>query len=165
MNISKTTAHEVAKKVTEKKKQVIDDLQIEFSEHLEAIYKKQIPAGVLSEFGKNKAYFKTTSSTSIVGEGFDFRRENFTKNLPYKDNNAITKPSPEEAAVLIKISNGIDNLKKEYEQTRKEVEAALISLRTYKRIEENFPEAFLFLPKQQNTALVVNLESLRRKLK
>jgi hypothetical protein len=69
---------------------------------------------------------------------------------------------------LLKQFNKIQTLEKEIKDLKLEIETALYStLRTYKRVEESFPEALEFLPPMNNnkTALVVNLSSLRDKIK
>lgn len=53
----------------------------------------------------------------------------------------------------------------EINSLKSEIEQALLSLVTFKRVSENFPEAVPFLPKIQNTSLVVDLSNLRNKIK
>lgn len=48
---------------------------------------------------------------------------------------------------------------------RKEIENAVFNLRTYKAVQENFPEAFEYLPTQKTTsALALNISDLRNRI-
>jgi len=73
----------------------------------------------------------------------------------------ITK---EENKKLFTLVQKREKQKNEIKNLRKEIKQALINLKTFKRVETEFPEAFKFLPKNVSTALVVNVDSIKKQL-
>jgi len=163
MNITKQIASEVAILLLQKQaneiKSLNKDLETEFTE---MVFKK-IPVEVLDVFGKFSDYFGTRKSFQLSGNGFNYKWLSASRCLPAK--NASFCPDEKEAKRLLSIINKIDDKSNKYQDLLKEIEVTLFSLRTYKRVEENFPEAFVLLPKKQTVSLALNLSDLRNKLK
>lgn len=70
-------------------------------------------------------------------------------------------------AIATKLTKAKRKWEKAYadcQELKKETEQALINLRTFKNIRENIPEAGPFLPPPMSNSLVVNVESLNKKL-
>ena len=62
--------------------------------------------------------------------------------------------------------NDINDKIKEIKTLRLSIEEALKSMRTFKKVQEVFPEAYEFLPKNKTEFLPsINLESIRTQLK
>lgn len=65
---------------------------------------------------------------------------------------------------LLKEHNNIKDLKRKAEQLHDEITTALIRLKTFKKVETEFKEAYIHLPKTVSQALVVNIDKIREKL-
>jgi len=163
MNITKTIAAEVAEKLLSKQALALEALRKEAGEAFTKIYLKTLPKEVVAAFEKYPAYFQTRSGFQLNGNGFNWQSITASKKLPYSAN--AFSPTATEAAILLKVVNAADTKKFEYKKLFSEIETALYGLRTYKRVEENFPEAFVFLPNSVSTKLSVNISDLRNKIK
>lgn len=165
MRITKQLASEIAKQVTaEKKKQWLDAETIlrkttrEFAE-------KNIPSDVLKFQKKYPKLISSSSSEQFTNVDLNFKRFYFDKYIPNYFPSYVPI-SDEDAKTLKNMSDNVDKLKKEQADLYKEIEIALLSLKTFKVVREEFPEAAKFLPedKKISTALSVNLNDIRKKL-
>jgi hypothetical protein len=169
MRITKDVAEETAKKMISKKSLELKKLSSDFSDKIRKMKVKQIPKNVIETYEYFPDYFNACFSVYLKGVGFNNDCIKVQK-YPYNGNyylelNSNTSVVSNE---LLKQFNKIKSLEKEIKDLKLEIETALYStLRTYKRVEESFPEALEFLPPMNNnkTALVVNLSSLRDKIK
>jgi len=160
--ITKEIAYQVAKKLTEEKQKEIDLLNKSMGELVYSVVLKTIPEEVITCYNKHKTYFDTNSSVRFNGNGFNFQYFNMPKSLPLPDR--MISPNDEDSKGILAQFNNIQNKDKELKLLRKEIEVALFNLRTYNQVEKEFPEAFPHLPKPPNTALIVNIKSIREKL-
>jgi len=163
MNITKTIAAEVAEKLLSKQALEIKNLRNKLESTFDEIYLKTIPKEVVELFKKYPNYFKTRNNFHLSGNGFDWKSITAYKSLPYI--NYAFQPNEKDSIILHNSINKIDKKKSEYKKLHSEIEIALFGLRTYKRVEENFPEAFLLLPNKITTSLAVNISDLRNKIK
>ena len=142
--ITKVIASEVAKKLTENKSKNIEKLNVNLKTEFQKIYLKRLPKEVYETFEKFPSYFNARSYVQLTGNGFDWQSLSFLKPLPYSERSFV--PNEQEAEKLLKMKNEVDKAKNEKDKLVSEIETALIGLRTYKRVQENFPEAFELLP-------------------
>jgi len=163
MNITKVIATNAAEKLTEKQKAEIKTLKNELSVVFEEIYLKSIPKNIIDAHKKNPNYFRQRQDFQLSGNGFKYEYVNCMNNVPYISNCFL--PDEASAFVIRGMLDKIEDKLKAYQKLFKEIEIALFQLRTYKRVEENFPEAFLLLPNQTTTAISLNISDLRQKLK
>lgn len=161
--ITKVIASEVAIKLTAKKQKEINLLRTELREEFESIYLKTIPTEVLKCFEKFPNYFESRNEISVSGNGLNWQRLFFTRKLPV--NSGTYLPNKVDAESLLKKENNIQDRNKEILKLRTEIEIALFSLRSYKRIIEQFPEAQPFLPEKISNALAINISDIQSKLK
>jgi hypothetical protein len=167
MRITKDVAESTAEKMTAKKSLELLEMRNLFSEKIRNLILKQVPKEIIEAFEKHPNYINSIGYVYLYGVGFNGESVKF-KKLPYTGNNRFEIKSEMGANELLKQFNKIEVLEKEVKDLKLEIETALYStLRIYKRIEESFPEALEFLPPINNnkTALVVNLSSLREKIK
>ena len=167
MRITKEKSELVAKKLTEKKqkeKQVLEENLQEFCYNIALL---KIPKPVMDMFKEYPEYVKSSSEIVVIGEGIDnynLKHQSIGDSLPRnKEDIPVSKT---ESNKIQKLSDKITNLKSEIRTLKKEIETAVYNLRTYARVEKEFPEAFKYLPKEQiTTALQVNISDIRNKLK
>jgi len=163
--ITKEIAKQVAVKLTETKRLEIEKLNKTFKENAFKAYEKKIPKEVLICFAKHPNYFDTTTQIKMIGNGWNHEYIDITSKLPSNDS-SWPKPQFDEktAQSLLKEYDKINKLKKEFSALKAEIENALIRLGTYKRVGEQFNEAYEHLPANISQALIVNVDKIREKL-
>jgi hypothetical protein len=167
MRITKEQAERTAKLMTEKKSMQLRQMNLSFSAKIRELKANETPKEVLEVYEKYPNYFNRTTSVYLRGVGFNTDYVNIV-SIPYKNDSYFEITKEMGATELLKEFNKIQQLDKDIQSLRLEIETALYStLKTYKRVQESFPEALQYLPKLNNdkTALVVNLSSLRDKIK
>jgi hypothetical protein len=165
--ITKEIASAVAKELVQPKQEEKMVLQALLKDHLRNYFLTTIPEDVLIEFHKNPNYFNTTHSIRIQGEGItdSYNYYSIGEELPYSRKTDRVLLPPKVAAAAVKLIDAIKDKKYEIEKLIKEIEVALYNLRTYKNVENEFPEAFKRLPPTPlTTALAINLKDIRCKL-
>jgi len=166
MNITRIAAEEIAIKLTAQKERDIKDMKGKLSMAVTLAYQSTIPKEVLESFEKHESWMSKTTYVRLVGHGFNYETINLTKTMPTKDRDYGNNFQVEKANSdnWIRQHRAIEAATKERKELIREIENALISLKTHKRIEEAFPEAAKFLPVKSNTAIAVNLTHIRTKL-
>jgi hypothetical protein len=161
--ITKEIAREVAEKLTAKKLKEIQNLDLKQKTILHEFITEKIPKDVMSVYLVRPNYFKTYSSFSVCGNGFDYKHLSTLNYLPFFGGSF--EPSQEQAKKLNEVLNEKDNLKVKYFKLVKEIETLLYSLRTYSKVNLEFPEATPFLPENICNKLMVNISDIRSELK
>lgn len=162
--ITKTIAEDVSVKLMEKQNKKLVEYKNEIQELITQEYEKTIPENALAFFKSNPEFCKSTSSLTLIKNGFNYERVILSRKLPCKADGYFT---PEDKAIS-KIRKWIDSIsdkQKEYEKLKQEVYNAILSLKTYNRVKDNFPEAYEFLPEKINTSLAINISDIQSKLK
>lgn len=160
--ITKAIAEQVAKAVTAKLKQKIDDAEKEMSVAVTEIVLKRIPEEVMVAYKKAPAYISDTSYVYLNSNGYNSRKVVLTERLPYGRSYYIEGITNKEVAPLDKIEQKKEKLKDKYDRTYQEIESTLIGLGTYKRVQEQFPELYKYLPSAPgNTSLMIVPEKIR----
>lgn len=161
--ITKTQAEEAAVKLTATQQKEYDKARKETQTCFTELYLATIPEEVKSLFEKYPSYFVSRKEFQLHGNGFNWQHVNTLKEVPCAKR--AYSPEPKEAEKLLKLLNIEAEKRSELEKLRSEIEIALNSLRTFKRIKESFPEASKYLSIKTSTALAVNLSEIREKLK
>ena len=165
MRITKEIAESVAKQLTEKQRKNAEELKLKFRQVVTDIYNQQVPKEVMKLFKTHSQYVKTTTNGYLDGQGFNREYVTLVGSVPAISNGGYVSPTltSSEAAQLVKLKNAADTAKAEYEALAAEVENALYNLRTYAKVQANFPEAVKYLP-QQNMSVAINFADIRKKL-
>lgn len=161
--ITKAIATEVAIKLTSKQWKEIESLESKLEKQFEEVYLKSIPLDVQDAFEKYPGYFNTTKYVQVSGNGFNYQNLQLTKILPKIKGGFRLKEK--DAVTLLKKYNEIEDKKSEARKLLQEIEVVLNSLRSYKKINSEFPEATPFLPEKITTQLAVNISDVQSKLK
>jgi hypothetical protein len=165
MRISQTTAEQISYKLTEKSRIAADELHKEFRELITVLYEEETPEAIKKAFSEYPDWFYTRSNIEFTGHGF--RWESIAPTRPVicnKDNHAHLTLTAKISEKISKAKTRYDKANQEYKALRKETETALLNLRTSNNIKENIPAAIPFLPPPMSNALVVNVDSLNKKL-
>lgn len=168
--ITKAAAEEVAEKLTFHYLEKIETLENKRDKVLVCWVLKNIPEAVkaLARCDESSEYIKECSTFTFIGPGgaslFRFSAfKNFPAKSTYHEKVAVTE---DEAHFLKSINSEITRLVKERSEVLEELTGVLYSLRSYKSIIDNLPEAEKFLPEDKpKSEALVNLAKLRSKLK
>lgn len=162
--VTKEIAKEIAKILTAKKADKVEKMEKSFSNKVLAAYNKSLPQSIRAAFKSHPQYFRGGSYINLSGNGWSHRQVSLGDRVVHPKDGAYWSPQAEVNQMLTKLDYEIQDAKKEIATLVTEIESALLSLRTYKRIEEKFPEAFKVIPEKVSTALIVNLDEVRAKL-
>lgn len=165
--ITKNVAESIGYKLTQKIADKIKIKRSEISEIVSKIYLENLPKDIVSISEKHRKYFKVSHKIRCEGNGLNSIEITLTKSVISDGNwQLCILPSVSEAKKILKIYNELQDLNEKEKELKKSIENTLLQLRTYKRIEAEFPEAFEFLPKDSvvNT-LAVPIEDIRSQLK
>lgn len=164
--ISQAAAADAAKKITEPIRKQIEALNDSLRVELGTIVRKSIPKEVLALFETHQNYVKSGTSFRVYGNGFNGQYLPTDKRYPETGNNDTVTPTKEEAKKLQDIISKKEKLSEQLQTTRTEIEKTIISLGTYNRVKEQFPEAYPYLPQATtNTSLIVEMKPIRDKVK
>tara|TARA_Y100000034_G_scaffold29728_2_gene36228 strand:+ start:4184 stop:4720 length:537 start_codon:yes stop_codon:yes gene_type:complete len=175
--ITKAIAEEVAAKMVAKKIEKQNNLRDSIVQVLYDFYMDDLPNGMRAMYKKHKKYFNVTSFVSFSPEydltrhnrfalrfDGDKRKSNRTNYLDIPGDGMIKNLTKKEQKELLEMMDAYDSFKKQNIELREDLERALYGLRTYKRVEENLPEAVEFLPSPTSTALAINLQDIKNRL-
>lgn len=167
MNITRTIAEEIAQKLTAQKQREIKEMKGRLSMAVTLAYESSLPKEVSQLFETHKDWMKKVSSVRLHGSGFNYQTINLSKTLPSKKEEYSSQNMDVEKGYgdkWLKEQQAIEKAEKELKTLVSEIENALIGLKTYKRVEETFPEAAKFLPQKGNTSIAINLSHIRNQL-
>lgn len=165
MRITKDLANQIAFKLTEKSRLVVEAEKIAYQTLVTELYEKETPTAVRECFAKHPEWFSTRSNISFSGHGFRWESiKSIRRVIPNIEGDARLTLTQKIADQLHKAQQKFEKADKFYKDLKQETETALVNLGTYKRIEENIPEAKKYLPPPMSNALVVNMDSLNKKL-
>ncbi len=136
-----------------------------FEDFVTTEYEKEIPVEIKKLFKKHSKWFNCLSYIQLNGHGFNYQSVSMTKHVPCIANKRYLELSTETAAQAKKLFNTWQDLHKSYKDLLLEVENALLTLKTFARITERFPEAKQYLPKAESRELIINFDNVRAKLK
>lgn len=162
--VTKEIALQVAKQLLDKKLLAIEKLKTTFKTSARVLYLKTLPKSVINLTKKYPEYINQSSSIQLHGNGWSYEYISFDKSVPVVRNERYWSPDLTISNAIKKDLNIIRDLEKEYRELLKEIEVSLYSLRTYNRVEKEFPEAFKLLPVKQTMALAINIPDIRKKL-
>lgn len=165
MRITKANAEHISEMLTAKKTREAKKHYQETKDYVSELAKSTITKEVMDAFMKYRSYFKTASSLKIYGPGTNHETVSLGQELPCKDGYCIQKTlTAAESKKIIGMLEASKDKKKEIDALRKDIEETVLALGTHQKIKDSFKEAAAHLWEKQNTALIVNVESLRKRL-
>lgn len=162
MRITREIATQVAKKLTEKKLKEVSELQNDLLKSFTEIVKKTIPAEVIEFHKKHKGYVNERISVQLHGNGWEWQTLSFSEPLPLKERAFV--PKPKDSDLLLNKHNAYEEARRSLLSLVEELENVLYNLRTYSKVNLEFPEATPFLPSAKEAGLMVNINDVRKKL-
>lgn len=160
--ITKEIASVVAKKLVAKKAKSRDEAGKKLEQTLTDMVILLIPKEVLEFNKKHPNYIDLTYALNLEGNGWNYQRIRLSEGLPFKCRAFM--PSTKEADILMKLFNEFKSREKHVIALESKIENLLYSLRTYNRVNAEFPEATPFLPSIKETGLSINISDIRNEL-
>lgn len=165
--VTKTLAEEVARKLCEKFNTGIASKKKELEALVTQEAWRRIPDEVTKLFKKDPSFIMSRSQVTLDNDGdMKWQRISFTSPIPYSKSETKFALPPKLLKEATKLYKEITTLKRDKKKVNAEIIQAIVALRTYKRVENDFPEAFKFFPKESESLLPsVNLQNLRDKVR
>lgn len=169
--MSKQLAFDIARQLTKKKRDEIDKMEKQLGRFLKSEYEKQIPVAIKRLAKLYPGWFDYTDEVYLLTHGFSHKKYDFYLLSKEKELPRPTNESPhivldnKLSDIIHGMQNKIIDLKKDYELLKTQIEAALLGLSTFARIEEKFPEAVKFIPVPTSREIAINIDPIREKLK
>jgi len=173
MRVTREIAENVSKALLKNKKEAIEIMEKELAEKATHLADSKIDNKLMTAFEKHKMYFCTTETVkfnAIINDTHQFIQISIGKELPRKSEGSwVINLTVEDSEFL-----NLEDLKKKIEKARETysksleiVQETIYGLRTYKSVEQNFPEAFELLPKSTNGTMLpmLDLEKVRSLVK
>lgn len=174
MNITKQMADDIASELTKPLITQIEKLNNKFTEILYDLAKADIDPKLIAIYENPdfEKYINTTSYVRLRGCGFNYETRSCKSPLPISRNSfnqfeLVWENNDPIGLSTFKLFDKIKDESKKLELLKFEIRTTLIELRTVKRVEKEFPEAFKFIkvPTKTTNQLLVNISPLRYKIK
>jgi hypothetical protein len=152
MRVTKSKAELAAKKMTSKTFDHLQKLRSDYAEKSYRFASKLIPDEIMKMNKKHPGWLKSSCNCVFFGEGINHRVEaTLKKPLPIKagEYRLHLELTPSESKEIASDYREIHETEKRLRELRRDLTNVLINLRTYKRVETEFKEAFKFLPKTE----------------
>ena len=166
--ITKQIAEDTAKAMTAEKRKAANDLKSIFEMAVSDIAWERVPDCIrdMSLADSTKNYIVKRAECQLHGNGFEFKWVNFPSPIPFKYNESLLNLSSAEGKVLWNLENDYKKAKQDVDNLKEEIYITLLyTLKTFKKVQDHFPEAYEFLPKTETpTSLAINLDALRHKI-
>lgn len=167
MRITKEIAEQVARQMIEKK---LEKNETKLQELKGLVALRVMETKVPKEVGQFRSdgfadWLKKSRGVTLMGNGFNHEYLDLKEFPSTTTNNYIPfEPTPEDAKIWIKLHGDYQSERQKIQRLRGEISDTLYSLKTYNRVEKDFPEAFKFLPAKQETGLSICIDDLRKRL-
>jgi uncharacterized protein (DUF4213/DUF364 family) len=164
--ITKQIAESTAKALVQSKKAENNVLEKEFKYMILNEILKDIPKEILDFNKKHPRFVKRTTTVQISGNGWDFQTVYLDEEIPSPNGNKIQLvPNEELSVLLLKRFTDFTHKKELVKKLEQDLGITIFNLRTYKSVQENFPEAFELLPKIVNNSVQLNLSDILNRIK
>jgi len=166
MRINKSQAEQVAEKLVQSLKDKTIKLAEEISEIVRQDFMEGVPKEIISVRKKHPKYFVPDSGCfRYTGAGLGNLQCFFAEDTPRTNNqyDYYVLKTANAQKVAKKLGEQKDLSDKIY-KLKSDTVSVLLKLATYRKIQTEFPEAFLHLPDKITTEIAIPLEDLRKQL-
>lgn len=170
MNISKTIAENIANKMIAQMNKKCTEEENDLKKYVTNIALEQTPKIILEAYQKYPGYFQYACQINILnGSCMQNYIEVKPRTIPHKPNSYNNyQCNNEQFDYIAKKRKDIDKLNEEIRSVKDSIIDTLLSLKTIKRVIENFPEAAEYAKEYEktNSALpALPIDTIRKTLK
>lgn len=163
--ITKDHANIIAKEMVKKMNEKIRLKEEDLSQYITEQYNATLPKDVLSLFNQYPNYFRKAGRVLLKGNGLNSGFNLLKSVCAVSDYQIALQPDPAAAKIISKSLSEIEKLETKRNQLKVQIEQTLLSLKTYKRIEDQFPEAFALIPQRGTiNAVAIPIDDIRKQL-
>lgn len=158
MNVTRTIAEEVAKKMIQPIIDKIKEKEAEMQKMADEVVKKSLPEDVRVCFENYPSYFHTTTQVTLTNDVLQTRVR--CSSFPHNGNSWYPFIScPNEISERIKsFEIDINRAESERDKTEASIITTLLSLRTFNRVKESFPDAYQYMKSyEEKTQTVLSI--------
>jgi len=164
-NITKILASQLTTELLKQRKEKVNEVTKELQLEITEIYKSTLPKEVLAVFKtKNKQYLNEISYVHLHGSGLNHQLVSFVEWLPSCSNNSTFIVPTKYLNKIVPLVNKEAELKEKLRNDEKVIKATILSLRTFAKVKDAFPEIAHLLKENPKTELV-NIQQVRKLLK
>lgn len=158
-------AGHIATKLTEKSRLAFENMKEEYREYITQAYEEQTPKEAKMLLKSHPEWIQTKMEIKLDGHGFDWHYIKPTRPVIMNNyNSPILKLNAKLAAQIQAVKTKVDKAEDKYKGLKDESKQALLTLRTFNNIRKELPEAAPYLPPPMSNALVVNFDSLKKRI-
>src|SRR6478752_1801493 len=164
--ITMELANTISKSLAIKKKEKQDEADKAVTEFVRSSYLNTLPDEVVAFWNKYPRYTECNSYIQVRTEGNGYFGISVSR-VPSIGGNTINATfNKSDSEKLYKLRKLQEDTKEEYEKLVTDIYNALLQLRTYKNIQEKFPEAAKYFPIQKDSNLLpaINIDKIRKQL-
>lgn len=162
--ITNKIAEDVANLMVQSKQEEINLKKEELKEYVTRIYRKSLPKEIMDIYEKYPGYMIHCNLVQLSGKGFNHEYVNIHSSPARKDYYTVINIDDEDADKVKNLYDHIKDSNKNIKALKRDIENALKNLRTYKKVESEFPEAFKHLPDKVSTEVSICLKSIKDRL-
>lgn len=145
MNVTRTISEQVAEKMVAPIVAKIKSLSDERQGIAEEAIQNSIPKDLKECFEKHRSCFDKSSTATLCSGKHEIKIEKVSYFPAYSSWYPRVEVGSQVAERIDKLKLKIDKLSDEKEKTYNSIVSTLLSLRTFKRVKENFPDAYEFM--------------------
>lgn len=148
--ITKNQASHVAKLMVDATiNKKVKEIKIKISELITPVAENNVPAEIMEAFLKYPNYFRSTDHVNCIFNGGGAEYCGLTKLVPNTDSwNPYIETPKDIYTKIVKLSNEKSKLIDKARNIEKNIYETLVSLNTFKKIKEQFPDAFSYIPSE-----------------
>lgn len=167
MNITKAIAEDIADKMI---KPMVDHQiaqETKMKEYCTLIILGNVPVSIQKEYKAHKEYFQHLSNAYLCNGNAQIYVSVEPFKVPLNNRSYRYECTKEQYDYIVKMEKDISNLISEKRKIKESIMSTLLSLRTIKRVIEQFPDAAPFAKKYQKgttTAVSVPIETINKTL-
>jgi hypothetical protein len=162
MKITKTIANEIAIKMCENINTQIEECENVKRELVKKAVWEKIPENVKKLWETNSEYIKSEKYIQVFVMG-EYNAVSLKESIPFNKNTRHLL-NEKDSNNFVLLNQKIETLSDLKRKTINEIEKTLVTLGTYKRINDSFPEAIPFLPKIVNSEMIIDIFTIRNKV-
>jgi len=164
-NITKVLAEQLTTELLKQRQEKVNEAEKELQLAVSESYKSTLPKEVLAFFNsKHSHYMQTISHIYLIGNGLNHNRVILDNVLP-KESGVYNFVVPSKhLSKIVSLVNKEIEVREKLKHDQKVIKATILSLRTFAKVKEAFPE-IAHLLKEEPKTLLVNIQQVRKLLK
>lgn len=167
MKITKYIAERIAEEMTSDIMNKRESLKKEMRDFCDNIISKSLDDDLLKAYKKYSSYFGTSTCATLMNGSQELRVSTLSRFPATTSWFPIIYIEKSDAEIVDNYIIGLEKLRDVIKKTREDIISSLIALKTSKRVQSDFPDAYVYLEKYVNdkpTELSLPIENIKKTL-